>query len=93
MASCALSDFAFWSADVKAVQKVKVTGRITCCAWSLNGQYLAIGLASGVVSLRDKVSIRFFNLDININFGSPFLENQKGGYQFGMFFFLVALFT
>ncbi|XP_075990951.1 intraflagellar transport protein Oseg1 [Anticarsia gemmatalis] len=54
LASCALSDFAFWSVDVKAVQKYRVTGRITSCAWSPSGQHLAIGLASGAVSIRDK---------------------------------------
>ncbi|KAJ0183743.1 hypothetical protein K1T71_000166 [Dendrolimus kikuchii] len=54
LASCALSDFAFWSMDVKAVQKYRVSGRITSCAWSHNGQHLAIGLASGAVSIRDK---------------------------------------
>ncbi|CAH0401916.1 unnamed protein product [Chilo suppressalis] len=54
LASCAISDFAFWSADVKAVQKYRVSGRITSCAWSSNGQHLAIGLASGGVSVRDK---------------------------------------
>ncbi|KAI5641398.1 hypothetical protein NE865_06436 [Phthorimaea operculella] len=54
LASCAISDFAFWSADVKAVQKYRVSGRITSCAWSPNGQNLAIGLASGAVSIRDK---------------------------------------
>ncbi|CAH4038818.1 unnamed protein product [Pieris brassicae] len=63
LASCALSDFAFWSADVKAVQKVKVSGRITSCAWSLNGQYLAIGLASGKVSLRDKAGDEFQRIE------------------------------
>lgn len=56
LASCAISDFAFWSMDVKAVQKHRVSGRITSCAWSLNGQYLAIGLAVGAVSIRNKVS-------------------------------------
>lgn len=61
LASCALSDFAFWSVDVKAVQKFRVTGRITSCAWSPNGQHLAIGLASGAVSIRDKV-LWHFNL-------------------------------
>ncbi|XP_072931134.1 intraflagellar transport protein 122 homolog [Epargyreus clarus] len=55
LVSCALSDFAFWSTDVKAVQKYRLSGRITCCAWSPSGQHLAIGLANGVVSLRDKV--------------------------------------
>lgn len=56
LASCALTDFAFWSMDVKAVQKFRVQGRITSCAWSSNGQFLAIGLAIGAVSVRDKVS-------------------------------------
>ncbi|XP_063837824.1 intraflagellar transport protein 122 homolog [Ostrinia nubilalis] len=55
LASCAISDFAFWSADVKAVQKFRLSGRITSCSWSPNGQHLAIGLASGSVSIRDKV--------------------------------------
>ncbi|KAL4717436.1 hypothetical protein ACJJTC_000585, partial [Scirpophaga incertulas] len=55
LASCALSDFAFWSADVKAVQKHRVAGRITSCAWSPNGQHLAIGLASGSVSIRNQI--------------------------------------
>ncbi|XP_052752603.1 intraflagellar transport protein 122 homolog [Galleria mellonella] len=55
LASCALTDFAFWSADVKAVQKYRVSGRITSCAWSSNGQHLAIGLASGAVSIRDRL--------------------------------------
>ncbi|XP_060809658.1 intraflagellar transport protein 122 homolog isoform X1 [Amyelois transitella] len=55
LASCALSDFAFWSADVKAVQKHRVAGRITSCAWSPNGQNLAIGLAIGAVSIRDRM--------------------------------------
>ncbi|CAH2103760.1 unnamed protein product [Euphydryas editha] len=55
LASCALSDFAFWSADVKAVPKYRVAGRITSCSWSPTGQHLAIGLASGVVSIRNKL--------------------------------------
>ncbi|KAH9637322.1 hypothetical protein HF086_006966, partial [Spodoptera exigua] len=55
LASCALTDFAFWSMDVKAVQKYRVSGRITSCAWSTNGQYLAIGLAIGAISIRDKM--------------------------------------
>lgn len=57
LVSCAVTDFAFWSMDVKAVQKYRLSGRITCCAWSSNGQHLAIGLASGVVSIRDKVCV------------------------------------
>ncbi|GBP32902.1 Intraflagellar transport protein 122 homolog [Eumeta japonica] len=54
LASCAASDFAFWSSEVKAVQKYRVAGRITCCAWATSGHHLAVGLASGCVSIRDK---------------------------------------
>ncbi|XP_014607385.1 PREDICTED: intraflagellar transport protein 122 homolog isoform X1 [Polistes canadensis] len=52
--SCSLSDIAFWSAEQKAVQKHKSGGRVNCCAWTLDGQYLAIGLAAGYVSIRNK---------------------------------------
>ncbi|XP_046605986.1 intraflagellar transport protein 122 homolog isoform X1 [Neodiprion virginianus] len=52
--SCALSDIAFWSTEQKAVQKLKSGGRVNCCAWTKDGQYLAIGLALGYVSIRNK---------------------------------------
>lgn len=54
LASCATSDFALWSADQKAVQKYKIASRINCCAWTNDGQYLALGLANGTVSMRNK---------------------------------------
>ncbi|KAG6796046.1 intraflagellar transport protein [Apis mellifera caucasica] len=52
--SCSLSDIAFWSPEQKAVVKHKSRGRVNCCAWTRDGQYLAIGLASGYVSIRNK---------------------------------------
>ncbi|KYN08527.1 PREDICTED: intraflagellar transport protein 122 homolog [Cyphomyrmex costatus] len=52
--SCSLSDIAFWSAEQKAVQKHKSGGRVNCCAWTRDGQYLALGLANGYVSIRNK---------------------------------------
>ncbi|KAK7866290.1 hypothetical protein R5R35_007119 [Gryllus longicercus] len=54
LASCALSDFAYWSAEQKAVQKYKSNSRINACAWTNDGQYLALGLGNGVVSIRNK---------------------------------------
>lgn len=54
MASCAISDFAFWSAEQKAVTKHKSNGRINACSWTNDGQYLALGLATGCVSIRNK---------------------------------------
>uniref|UniRef100_A0A6P3UIJ5 Intraflagellar transport protein 122 homolog n=1 Tax=Bombus terrestris TaxID=30195 RepID=A0A6P3UIJ5_BOMTE len=52
--SCSLSDIALWSPEQKAVVKHKSRGRVNCCAWTNDGQYLAIGLASGYVSIRNK---------------------------------------
>lgn len=52
--SCSISDIAFWSTEQKAVQKHKSGGRVNCCAWTKDGQYLAIGLAAGYVSIRNK---------------------------------------
>ena len=55
LASCAIGDFAFWSAEQKAVQKYKSSARINACAWTNDGQYLALGLGNGCVSIRNKV--------------------------------------
>ncbi|KAJ8666894.1 hypothetical protein QAD02_008556 [Eretmocerus hayati] len=52
--SCSMSDIALWSAELKAVQKHKSGGRVNCCAWTKDGQYMALGLASGYVSIRNK---------------------------------------
>lgn len=54
LASCAVSDFALWSAEQKAVQKYKVQSKICCSAWTNDGQYLALGLSNGVVSIRNR---------------------------------------
>lgn len=62
LVSCAISDFAFWSTEQKAVQKHKINARINSCSWTQDGQYLALGLANGVVSIRNKVSLYFFIL-------------------------------
>ncbi|XP_022909973.2 intraflagellar transport protein 122 homolog [Onthophagus taurus] len=55
LASCALSDFAFWSVEQKAVQKHKVNARINACSWTNDGQYLALGLGNGTISIRNKL--------------------------------------
>ncbi|XP_014208959.2 intraflagellar transport protein 122 homolog [Copidosoma floridanum] len=52
--SCSISDFALWSAEQKAVQKFKCGGRVNCCAWTRDGQFMALGLAAGFVSIRNK---------------------------------------
>lgn len=55
LASCALTDFAFWSSEQKAVQKHKINIKINTCSWTNDGQYLALGLGNGVVSIRNKL--------------------------------------
>lgn len=55
LASCSNGDFGLWSPEQKNVTKTKLSGRITCCAWSADGQLLAFGLYNGQVHIRDKV--------------------------------------
>lgn len=57
LASCAVSDFAFWSTEQKAVQKYKVPSKICCCAWTNDGQYIALGMANGTVSIRSRAGV------------------------------------
>lgn len=54
LASCAISDFGFWAGEQKSVQKHKSHSRITSCSWTNDGLYLALGLANGSVSIRNK---------------------------------------
>lgn len=55
LASCAVTDFAFWSTEQKAVQKHKISGRINSCSWTNDGQYIALALNNGVISIRNKM--------------------------------------
>jgi intraflagellar transport protein 122 len=54
LCSCTAADFGLWSPEQKSVAKQKVGSRILCCAWSANGQLLALGHANGLVSIRTK---------------------------------------
>ncbi|XP_008412275.1 intraflagellar transport protein 122 homolog isoform X1 [Poecilia reticulata] len=54
LASCSSGDFGLWSPEQKSVNKTKVSSRITCCGWTNDGQYLALGMMNGVVSIRNK---------------------------------------
>ena len=54
LASCAIADFGLWSSEQKSVQKYKVPSRINCCSWTGDGQHLALGLSSGLVTIRSK---------------------------------------
>ncbi|XP_014675394.1 PREDICTED: intraflagellar transport protein 122 homolog [Priapulus caudatus] len=63
LASCAVSDFGLWSPEQKSVQKHKVSSRVTSCAWTNDGQYLALGMYSGFVSIRNKAGEEKVKID------------------------------
>ncbi|CAH8495334.1 unnamed protein product [Heterobilharzia americana] len=46
----------FWTMDDKSVVKTKISARPTCCSWKSDGQYLAIGLYDGLISIRNKTT-------------------------------------
>ncbi|KND02004.1 uncharacterized protein SPPG_02510 [Spizellomyces punctatus DAOM BR117] len=52
--SCTASDFGIWSPEQKSVVKHKVTSRICAVSWTADGQYFALGLFNGHVSIRNK---------------------------------------
>ncbi|XP_031461073.1 intraflagellar transport protein 122 homolog isoform X4 [Phasianus colchicus] len=54
LASCSSSDFGLWSPEQKSVSKHKTGSKITCCSWTNDGQYLALGMFNGVISIRNK---------------------------------------
>lgn len=47
-----------WSPEQKSVAKFKVSSRVTSCSWTNDGQYFAVGLFSGVITIRNKVNRR-----------------------------------
>jgi len=52
LVSCSVHDFGLWSPAAKSVKKHKVPSRILCCDWTKNGQFLALGMFNGNVSIR-----------------------------------------
>jgi intraflagellar transport protein 122 len=54
LASATAHDFGLWSAEARSVPKHKLPSRALCCAWTSDGQFLAIGLFRGGVSIRDR---------------------------------------
>ena len=55
LASCTNCDFGLWSPSQKAVAKYKLPSKVLSAAWSNDGQFLALGMYSGQISIRDKV--------------------------------------
>lgn len=47
-------DFGLWTPDQKQVTKEKVPSRILSASWSADGSLLALGMLSGVISIRNQ---------------------------------------
>ena len=54
LASCTTTDFGLWSPEQKSVAKHKMNSKVNCCSWTNDGQYIALGLHDGNVSIRDR---------------------------------------
>ncbi|ETV94469.1 hypothetical protein H310_11793 [Aphanomyces invadans] len=54
LASCTASDFGLWSPEQKSVAKHKVVSKILSASWSVDGEYLAMGMFNGQILIRDK---------------------------------------
>ena len=56
-ASATCHDFGLWSPEKKSVAKHKVKDRVLTASWTNDGQYLALGLFNGCVTIRDKQGV------------------------------------
>lgn len=54
LASGTASDFGLWSPEQKSVAKHKVSSRICCMSWTVDGTVLTLGMFDGSISIRDK---------------------------------------
>eukprot|EP01031_Cornospumella_fuschlensis_P035670 gene35670-43262_t len=54
LASCSEVDFGLWSPTQKQVTKEKMPSRVLSVAWSTDGSLLALGMLSGLVSIRSQ---------------------------------------
>lgn len=53
LATASAADFAIWPMPGSSLKKIKLPSKALCSAWSSDGQNLAIGLLSGLVTIRD----------------------------------------
>ena len=54
LCSCSDTDFGLWNPEQKQVTKEKVGAKILAVAWSPDGATLAVGMQSGVISIRNQ---------------------------------------
>lgn len=63
LASCSSMEFGLYSLELKSVQKFKTLFKINTCAWSTDGQLLALGCDNGNVSLRNRNGEEVINIE------------------------------
>lgn len=63
LASCTDVDFGLWNPEQKQVTKEKLGSKILAVAWSPDGLTLALGMQSGVVSLRNQQSEETYRIE------------------------------
>ena len=63
LASCSEVDFGLWTPDQKQVVKDKVSSRILSAAWSSDGSMLALGMLSGLISIRNQSAQEIFKIE------------------------------
>lgn len=63
LASCSDVDFGLWTPEQKQVLKEKVTSRILSAAWTSDGTLLAIGMHSGLISLRNQQAVEVLRIE------------------------------
>lgn len=51
---CTSVDLATFGFDDQKVNRTKINSRVTCCSWTSDGQYFAVGFYSGIISIRSK---------------------------------------
>ena len=54
LASCSEIDFGLWTPDQNKVVKEKVASKVLSVSWSTDGTALALGMMSGVISIRNQ---------------------------------------
>ena len=63
LASCSEVDFGLWTPDQKQVTKEKMPSRILSAAWSSDGSMLALGMLSGMISIRNQQAQEILKFD------------------------------
>ena len=46
-----------WLVDQRGISKSKINSRAMSCSWTNDGQYLAVALYSGIITIRNKVML------------------------------------